>query len=78
MLRQAAAAPSPPTFCDEGVAATNHLSFTDTKLAEDRIENLLHVYDTNYFADRSQRLIKINGNVFPRHSASEGRLRAIA
>jgi len=33
--------------------------FTNAKLAENRIENLLHICDANYFADRSQRLIKI-------------------
>ena len=53
-------------------------SFTNAKLAENRIENLLHIYDANYFADRSQRLIKINGNVFRRQSLAQGRLRAIA
>ena len=53
-------------------------SFTDAKLAENRIENLLHVYDANYFADRSQRLIEVNGNIFRRQSLAQGRLRAIA
>src|SRR5262245_10895746 len=53
-------------------------SFADTKLAENRIENLLHIYNANYFADRSQRLIKINGNVFRGQSLAQGGLCAIA
>src|SRR5438046_7902442 len=56
----------------------DHLSFTNAKLTENRIENLFHIYDANYFADRSQRLIKINSNVFRRESLAQGRLRAIA
>ena len=44
------------------VASYQLRSFADTQLAKNRIENLLHIYDANYFADRSQRLIEINGN----------------
>src|SRR5207247_1256813 len=56
----------------------DHLSFTNTKLAEDGIENLLHIYDANNFTNRSQRLIEINGDVFRRQSIAQDSLRAIA
>ena len=38
-------------------------SLADTKLTENRVENLFHIHDANDFADRAQRLIKINRNV---------------
>ena len=52
--------------------------FSYAKLAEDRIENLLHIHDADDFADCAQRLIEINRNVFPRQSFAEGRPRPIA
>ena len=53
-------------------------SLSDTKLAEHRIENLFHIHDANDFADCAQRLIKINRNVFARHSLAERSAGAIA
>jgi len=38
-------------------------SLSNAKLAKHRVENLFHIYDANDFADRAQRLIKINCNV---------------
>lgn len=53
-------------------------SFADTKLAEHRIENLLHIHDADDFADCAQRLIEINRNVFAGQAFAHGGSRAIA
>ena len=52
--------------------------FSYAKLAEDRIENLVHIHDTNDFADGAQRLIEINRNVFAGQAFAQGGSRAIA
>ena len=52
--------------------------FSYAKLAEDRIENLLHIYYANNFADGAQRLIEINRNVFAGQAIAQGGSRAIA
>jgi hypothetical protein len=56
----------------------NVLSLPNAKLAEDRIENLVHIHDTNDFADGAQRLIEINRNVFAGQAFAQGGSRAIA
>ena len=53
-------------FNDSTICRFNVLSFANTKLAEHRVENLLYVDDANDFADRSQRIIKIDSNIFRR------------
>src|SRR5262249_30240159 len=42
------------------------ISFPDAKLTEHRVENLFHVNNTNYFANCTQRVIKMNRGVFRR------------
>jgi hypothetical protein len=54
------------------------LSFADTKLAEHRIKDLLHIYDTDHFTESAQCLVKVNRNVLRRQSVCQSRSRAIA